>query len=91
MVAHLALGGQREPLGRHRWARDVAAQPLALLHVHPVQQQHLEVDVQIERTTEALDEGHRASAGAPMRGPGLPGNLGDDVVGLDGDLVAGEG
>lgn len=39
--------------------------------VHPVQTQHVEVDVQVERAAEALDQGDGAGAGSGLRVPGL--------------------
>ena len=33
LIAHLPLGSEREPLGRHRRARNVATEPLELLHL----------------------------------------------------------
>ena len=44
--------------------------------IHPVEQQHMKVDIEIERTAEALDGRHRTGAGAPTRVTSLP-----DLVG----------
>ena len=37
--------------------------PVRALDVHPVEEQYVEVDVEVERTTEALDQSDRAGSG----------------------------
>jgi len=34
-----------------------------MLDVYPIEEQHMKVDIEVERTAEALDQGNRASLG----------------------------
>ncbi len=40
-----------------------------ILYVHPIQKQHVEMDVQVERRPEALDQGDRAGGGFLLSRP----------------------
>lgn len=53
----------------------------ALEQIHPVQKQHVKVDVQVQRRTEALDQRHGPGRGAGAREAGLA-----DEVARDGPL-----
>jgi hypothetical protein len=39
-----------------------------ILGIHPIQGQHMKMDIQIERIAEALNEGHGATTDRPLRG-----------------------
>ena len=43
--------------------------PIGTVDVHPIEEQHVKVDIQIERRAKALDEGDRARVGCPV---GMP-------------------
>jgi hypothetical protein len=56
--------------------------------VDPIQEQHMEVEVQVQRTAEALDQRHRAGARRLAGESGLPDRVaGDDPID-DAELVA---
>ena len=42
---------------------------IGTVDVHPIEEQHVKVDIQIERRAKALDEGDRARVGCPV---GMP-------------------
>jgi len=41
--------------------------PIEAVDVHPVKEQHVKVDVEVQRTAKALDQGNRASLGRLVR------------------------
>jgi hypothetical protein len=48
--------------GHRRSHRTESHHPVRALDVHPVEEQHVQVDVEVERTTEALDQSDRAGS-----------------------------
>ena len=48
---------------RRRSHRTESHRPVRALDVHSVEEQHVQVDVEVERTTEALDQSDRAGSG----------------------------
>lgn len=54
-----------------------------ILYVHPIQKQHVEMDVQVERRPEALDQGDRPGGGFLAGQSGLLGQGGGDRPGND--------
>ena len=49
--------------GHRRSHRTESHRPVRALDVHPVEEQHVQVDVEVERTTKALDQSDRAGSG----------------------------
>jgi hypothetical protein len=47
-------------------------------NIDPIQKQHVEVDVEVQRTAEALDQGHRAGTRPLASEPGLLDQMADD-------------
>jgi len=70
--------GQLRQLGRRGPAHPLEARPSAVLahQVNPIQKQHMEVDVEVQRRAEALDQRDRARAGRLLRKAGLADQVG---------------
>jgi len=56
--------------------------PIGPTNVYSIQKQHVEVDIQVQRTAETLDQGHRASLYKGFcKAPFMCQVRGDDAVG----------
>jgi hypothetical protein len=60
------LGGGRRPQREKPLERSIGPGD-----IDPIQEQHVEVDVEVQRTDEALDQGHRAGTRPLASEPGL--------------------
>ncbi len=63
-----------------RW-RQCAAEAIVardILHIDTIEKQHVKVDIQVQRGSEALDQGDRSGWGFAFRHSGLVGQMGRD-------------
>ena len=61
------------------------------LDIHPIQKQHVEVNIQVQRTTEALDQGDCAGLGGLTGKPGLLYQVGGDAAVDDAEHLTHDG
>ncbi len=66
----------------------VFGSPIGLIDMHPIEEQHLEVDIEIERRAEPLDQGHRSRAGLLADKPRLVDQMGRDKAVGDAEHLA---
>lgn len=72
-----------ELLDGRGWRATEAVVAGIVLYIHPVQKQHVEMDVQVQGRAEALDQGDRPSGSFLAGQSGLPGQVGGDRPGHD--------
>ena len=71
--AHCQCLGQSGQLGAGRCLHPVETQrAIGTLDLNSVQEQHMEMDIQIQCAAKALNQGDRAGLSRPTREPGLP-------------------
>ena len=78
--AHCQCLGQSGQLGAGRCLHPVETQrAIGTLDLNSVQEQHMEMDIQIQCAAKALNQGDRAGLSRPTREPGLPDRVRGDT------------